>query len=86
MKGFIWIFASIILLSAVALLLFLPRNTKAPDDILTPNTTESSEEMPVFSKQDSGEILAESVPGKNDQTTGEEKNGIEADMQEIGKL
>ena len=86
MKGFIWIFASIVLLWVDALLLFLPRNTKAPDDILTPNTTESSEEMPVFSEQDSGEILAESVPGKNDQTTGEGKNGIEADMQEIGKL
>ena len=85
-KDFIWIFASIVLSAAVALLIFLPRNTKDPDDIPAPNTTESSEEMPVFSKQDSGEILAESVLGKNDQTTGEETAGIEADMQEIGKL
>lgn len=85
-KDLIWIFASIVLLSVVSLLIFLPRNTKDSDDVLAPNTTESSEEMHVFPKQDSGDVLAENVMGKRVQTTDEEKAGIEADMQEISKL
>ena len=55
-------------------------------DILAANSAESSEELPVFSGQDLGELLAESVPGKMVQTTGEEKAGIEAELREIGKL
>ncbi len=82
----IWIFASVILLSVAALLIFLPHSPKDSDYILAPNITEDSEEMPVFSKQDSSDILAESVLGKRVQTTDEEKTGIEADMQEISKL
>lgn len=52
-KDLIWIFASVILLAVAALLIFLPRSPKDSDDILALNTTENSEEMPVFSKQDS---------------------------------
>ena len=85
-KDFIWIFASIVLLSAVALLIVLPRNAKNSDDILAPNTIDSSEEIPAFSKQDSGDIPAERVLGKEIQITDGEKAGIEADMQEISKL
>ena len=85
-KDYIWIIASIILLLAAALLIFPPHNTKDSDDIPAPNTTESSEEMQVFPKQDSGDVLAESGLGKKIQTTEEEKAGIEADMQEISKL
>ena len=85
-KDFVRIFASIVLLSVVALLIFLLHNTKDSDDILSPNTTESSEEMPVSPKQDSGDAPAESVLGKRVQTTDEEKADIEADMQEISKL
>ena len=85
-KDFIWIFASILLLSVLALLIVLPRNTRDPDAILAPNPAEPSEELSVFSKQDSGEILAESVLGKRVQTTDEEKAGIEADMQEISSF
>ena len=72
-KDFVRIFASIVLLSVVALLIFLLHNTKDSDDILSPNTTESSEEMPVSPKQDSGDAPAESVLGKRVQTTDEEK-------------
>ena len=85
-KDYIWIIASIILLLAAALLIFPPHNTKDSDDIPAPNTTESSEEMQIFPKQDSGDVLAESGLGKKIQTTEEEKAGIEADMQEISKL
>ena len=85
-RDFIWIFASIVLLSAVALLIVLPRSAKDSDVILAPNTIDSSEVIPVFSKQDSGDIPAERVLGKEIQITDGEKAGIEADMQEISKL
>ena len=85
-KDFIWIFASIVLSAAVALLIFLPRSTKGPDDILAPDIAESSEEIPVFTGQDSGDIPAESVLGKNVQTTDGEKAGIETDLREISRL
>ena len=85
-KDIIWAFASIVLLSAVVLLIFLPRNTKDSGDILSPNNTDRSKDIPEFSKQDSSDILAESVLGKRVQITDEEKAGIEADMQEISKL
>ncbi len=85
-KEFIWIIASLVLLCAVALLMFLPRGTKGREDILAPNTPDSSEEVSAFTKQDPVDILAESVPDKRVQTTVAEKAGIEADMREIGKL
>ena len=85
-KDFIWFFASIVLSAAVALLIFLPRSTKGSDDILAPDIAESSEEIPVFTGQDSGDIPAESVLGKNVQTTGGEKAGIETDLRAISRL
>ncbi len=85
-NDFIWVFASIVLLSVVAFLIFLPRNTEDPDDISALNTTERSKEIPVYSKQNPGDILAESALGKRVQTTDEERAGIEADMREINKL
>ncbi len=85
-KDFIWVFASIILLSAIALLMFLPRNAKGPGDTYAPNTAESFEEMPVYSKQDPDDILAESALGKRVPATEGEKAGMEAELLEIGRL
>lgn len=85
-KDFIWILASIILSSVVALLIFLPRSAKGPDDIPATNPADRSEEMPVSPEQHSGDLLAESALGKRVPTTDGEKAGMEADMQEIGKL
>lgn len=82
----IWIIASMVLLSALALLMFLPRNTGNPDDLLAANPADRSEETPVLSKRDPGDLFAESALGKRVQTTDEEKAGLEADMREIGKL
>ena len=85
-KDLIWIISSIVLLSAVALLIVLPRNAKDPEDIPAPNAAESSEEVPASPRQDPGDMLAESAPGKQVRTTDAEKAGMEADMREIGRL
>ena len=78
--------ASIVLLSAVALLIFLPRRAKDSDAILAPNNTNSSKAIPVFFKQAPGDLPAGRVLGKEIQITDGEKAGIEADLQEISRL
>ena len=85
-KDFIWILASIILSSVIALLIFLPRSAKAPNDIPATNPAGRSEETPVSAEQHSGDLPAENALGKRVPTTDGEKAGMEADMQEIGKL
>ena len=60
--------------------------TAESSDILAPHSTDNSEETPVSSGQDSGELLADTVLGKMIRITGEEKAGIEAEFMEIGRL
>lgn len=82
----IWIFASVLLLSVAAFLIFLPHSAKDNADKPAFDPDEKVIEIPAFSEQDSDDVLAESSPGKRVQTTAEEEAGIEADMQAIGKL
>ena len=55
-------------------------------DNLAPHSIDSSEEMPVSSGQEPGELLDDSVLGIRVRTTGEEKAGIEAEFRKIGEL
>ena len=72
--------------SVVVLLIFLPRSTGAADDIPASNAAERSEAMPVYARQDPGDVLAESALGRRVPTSDAEKAGIEADMQIISRF
>ena len=65
---------------------YFAEQTAESPEIPAPNATDSSEETPVLSGQDPGELLDDSVLGIRIRTTGEEEAGIEAEFQEIGKL
>ncbi len=85
-KDLKWICLPALLMTAAAVLIFLPRNVKDPDDKTVLTISGGEENALVLSEQDSGDILSASVLGKRVQTSDKEKTEIEAEMAEIGKL